>query len=118
MAEDSSAVLQRAIDDWNRGELEAYLRLYAPDVLLHGVAPGIDGVRHMYASVWRAYPGSQLTLEDVIVEGERLACRYTWNATSASSGESMSVPGITILHFREGRCVERWDFEGTEHNVS
>jgi hypothetical protein len=30
----------------------------------------------------------------------------------------MTMPGITILHFRDGRCVERWGFEGQESNVS
>jgi predicted ester cyclase len=117
-AQDLAAVLQRAIDSWNRAELDAYLELYGPGVILHGVPPGIEGVRRMYAGVWRAYPGSQLTLEDVIVEGNRLACRYTWRATNARSGESVTVPGVTILHFRDGKCTERWDFEGSEANVS
>lgn len=118
MGDGPAATLDQAIQEWNRGDLDSYLRLYAPDIVLHGLESGIESVRRMYAGVWRIYPGSRLTLEDVIVEGERLACRYTWYATSASDGESITVPGVTILHFRNGRCIERWDFEGSETNVA
>ncbi|MGD9531705.1 MAG: ester cyclase, partial [Pseudonocardia sp.] len=26
----------------------------------------------------------------------------------AGTGTEIALPGITILHFRDGRCVERW----------
>jgi predicted ester cyclase len=108
---DNAAVLEQAIGAWNRADLAGYLELYDEAVVLHGVPPGIDGVRSMYEGVWRAYPGSQLALDEVIVQGDRLACRYTWRANDANSGAFL-VPGATIMHFRAGKCVERWDFEG------
>jgi hypothetical protein len=27
------------------------------------------------------------------------------------------VPGVTIMHFTNGRCTERWDIEGTDNDV-
>jgi hypothetical protein len=32
--------------------------------------------------------------------------------------ELVTMPGVTTLHFRERRCMERWDFEGHEQNVT
>jgi predicted ester cyclase len=119
MAEnENAAALHRAIDAWNRADLDAYMELYLDDIVLHGVPAGIDGVRAMYSSVWRRYPGSALTIEDVIVEGDRLACRYTWAATDTRGGQEFTVPGVTIMHFRDGKVTERWDFEGSESNVA
>jgi predicted ester cyclase len=55
-------------------------------------------------------------------EGDKLACRFVVRATHRGplqgippSGRSVTLPGITILRFRDGRCVERWsqaDFAG------
>jgi len=115
---DNRAALERAIDDWNHDNLAGYMKLYDAGVVLHGLAPGIDAVRAMYEGVWAEYPGSRLTLDDVVAEGDKVACRYTWRAGSAETGDRFAMPGVTILHFREGRCVERWDFEGGEQNVS
>jgi predicted ester cyclase len=70
--------LRHAVDAWNRGDLTAYLDVYHPSVVLHGAPPGRDGVRLTYERIWRLFPGSTLELDDLIVEGDRLACRYTW----------------------------------------
>lgn len=115
---DNAAVLRRAIDAWNAGDFAGYMEIYDPGITLHGAPPGIDGVRSMYQRMWRLFPGSRLELEDVITEGDKLACRYTWRGSNKRSGEPVVMPGVTILHFRDGKCVERWDFEGTEQNVA
>ena len=109
---DNQALLERAIEDWNRGDLEAYMKLYSGDVRLHGLPPGIAAVQAMYEGMWKAFPGSRLVLEDIVSQGEKVACRYTFQATNTKTGQRFRMPGITILHFRGGRCVERWDFEG------
>lgn len=119
------AVLERAISHWNRGDLDGYLRLYHPEVTLHGyqgVEPGIAGVKQFYQGFWSAFPGSQIALDDMVVEGNRLACRFTLTARNDGSfmglpptGKAITLPGITILHFAGDQCIERWsqsDFLG------
>lgn len=110
--------VEQAIDNWNRGDLSEYLRLYGEDVVLHGYAgvePGLASVRRFYEDWWRAFPGSQLVLDDVISAGTKVACRLVIEATHAgafqgipSSGKAVSVSGFTILRFLDGKCVERW----------
>jgi len=117
-ARDNAQVLGDAVAAWNRGDLPGYLGLYDPEIRLHGLEPGFDSVRSMYRYMFRAFPGSQLTLEDVLVDGDKLASRYTVRGTNRKTGEDLVLPGVTIMHFRGGRCVERWDFEGTERNVA
>ncbi len=110
--------LEQAIDEWNRGNLAAYLELYGPHAVLHGYAgigPGLAGVRKFYEDWWQAFPGSQLVLKDMIGSGDRVACRFVIEGRHAgpfqgipSSGRAVSVSGFTTLRFVEGQCVERW----------
>jgi predicted ester cyclase len=112
---DNAAALRRAIENWNAGDLGSYLGLYAPHIVLHsvpaGVPSGVEGVKKMYQGMWSSYPGSTIQIEDLFQEGERVACRYTVRATSGATGEQVTFIGITILHFSNGVCVERWDMD-------
>jgi predicted ester cyclase len=111
-------VLERAIASWNRGDLAQYLRLYSDAVVLHGYAdvkPGMANVRRFYEGWWAAFPASQLILDDAVVAGDRVACRFRITGTHGGefrgippSGCPISVTGFTILRFSDGVCVERW----------
>jgi predicted ester cyclase len=122
---ENKAALQRAIDQWNAGDLEGYLQLYDPSVTLHGypgVTPGLESVRQFYEGFCAAVPGSQLTLDGIVAEGDEVATRFTLRGTHRgelmgvpATGKDVTVPGITILRFAGGKCVERWsqaDFLG------
>jgi steroid delta-isomerase-like uncharacterized protein len=121
----NEAALAAAREDWNAGDLDGYLRLYAPEAVVHGYAgveSGIAGIRQFYEAFWAGFPGSQLVFEDVFSVEDRVACRFVVRATHAgtfqgipATGTRVEVPGITILRFAGGRCVERWsqaDFLG------
>jgi steroid delta-isomerase-like uncharacterized protein len=122
---ENKAALQRAIDQWNAGDLDGYLQLYDPSVTLHGypgVTPGLESVRGFYQGFWAALPGCQISIEDMVGEGDEVACRATLHGTHTgplmgvpATGKDVSVPTITILRFAGGKCVERWsqaDFLG------
>jgi len=121
MPSDSNvAALHAAGAHWNAGNLEGYLRLYDPEAVLHGYAgvePGVSGIRHYYQAFWAAFPGSRLVLEDVFASGEKVACRFLLQGEHsgafqgiAATGRQIKMPGITILEFRDGRCVRRWSY--------
>lgn len=121
----NSTHLADAIARWNAGDLDGYLRLYAPSIRLvgyAGVEPGIDSVRAFYRALWDAFPAPRITVEDTFAAGDRIACRFVMTARHAgpfqglpATGRDIALPGITILRFEDGRCVERWsqaDFLG------
>jgi predicted ester cyclase len=97
---------------------EAYLQLYDPGCVLHGYAgvePGLAGIRAFYEAFWAAFPDVHITAEDFVEQGDKLACRFTCRGTHrgpffgvAPTGKPIEFGGITILAFRDGRCVERW----------
>jgi steroid delta-isomerase-like uncharacterized protein len=114
----NKAALAAAVEAWNAGNGDGYLALYDPAVTHHGLGPEPldEGAnRGFYEAFWAAFPGSQLTVDDVVAEGERLAGRF--HVAGDHKGEFMGVPatgrpfvlhGHTIMAFRDGRVIERW----------
>ena len=110
--------LLAAVGRWNAGDLDGYLELYDENILLHGYTPEpLDrpAVRAFYTGIFAAFPGCRLTVHETIVDGERLSCRFTLTGRHdgeflgvPATGTDITLPGITVLHFRGGRCVQRW----------
>ena len=115
----NASILERAARHFNEPTTrDRYFDLYDRDAVLRGYAgvpPGIDGIKAFYATVWSAFPDARLELEDVIEEGDKLAARFALRATHRgefmgvpATGRPIAITGITILRFRDGKCVERW----------
>ena len=114
----NEANLQRAADAWNARDLDGYLAMYDDSIKLHGYSPEPmtkATVRGFYEMIHQAFDGPKLLFHEVFSNGDRLVIRFTMTGTHtgtflgiAATGRSVSVDGITILHFRDGKCVERW----------
>jgi steroid delta-isomerase-like uncharacterized protein len=94
-------------------------RFISPDVVDHnpvpGQAAGLDGFKQWMASARTSFPDLQGSVEDVIVQGERVAARMTWHGTHR--GDFVGVPptnkriAMTAFHhvrFARGRAAEWW----------
>lgn len=94
MGGDGRSKLLGAVEHWNRGELNAYMDLYAEHVVLHKLPrdpEGKEAVRGAYTGMWRAFPSSHPVLDDVIAEGDRVARHYQWEGRQAT-GRRARVP--------------------------
>jgi predicted ester cyclase len=95
-----------------------YFHLYSDDIIVHGyqgIKPGLESVRQFYYAFWKVFPDAQVIVEDLIGEGDTLVARYVITGTMhenfmgvAGTGQRIELPGISILHFRNGQCFERW----------
>ena len=116
--EQNEAAVRRAADAWNAGDLDGYLDLYDDEIRLHGYAPEpMDKieVRAFYASTFAAFADLRLDFHEVFGSGEAVTIRFSMSGRHtgefmgvAATGRPIHLDGITILHFRDGRCVERW----------
>jgi len=62
-----------------------------------------------------AFPDMRLSIEDVIAEGDRVVLRWRASGTHkgelfgiASTGKTAGGPGMSILHFRNGKVIQDW----------
>jgi steroid delta-isomerase-like uncharacterized protein len=98
---------------------QEYFRLYDPSCVIHGVPglePGMEGIKSFYESFWKAFPDAILTALDLLAEGDRAAVRFAVQGTHSAefngvpaTGRKVTLEGITIFRFRDGRAVERWN---------
>lgn len=122
---DLRAIVNRAKDQWNRGNLDGYLELYDPDIHLHGYTPAAmtkAEVRVFYSGFFEAFPGVQLQFDEIVVEGPMLMMRFHCDVVhrgpfmgAPATGRSARLDGHTSMRFADGRVVERWssaDFLG------
>lgn len=97
---------------------QEYFRLYSDDIVVHGyrgIEPGLESVKRFYEGFWAVFPDAKVALQELIEEGETLVARYVITGTQhhpfmgvAANGQRIELPGISVLHFRNGRCFERW----------
>ena len=77
--------------------------------------PGLENVKQFYNAFWEVFPDAQVTVHELIEDDDTLVVRYVITGTQqralmgvAAVGQRIELPGISILHFRDGRCFERW----------
>jgi predicted ester cyclase len=65
--------------------------------------------------IFAAFPGSTLSIDETIVDGDRVAIRFVQRGTHVGAfmglpptGREFAMTGQTVLHFRDGLVVERW----------
>jgi len=122
--ETNEAALRAAVAAFNDPQdRQGYLRLYSPDVVLHGYPRGLAGLagaRSFYSQLWEAFPDARLAVEEVIGSEDQIAARYRLSGMQVSAfygapstGEATNVEGIAWLRFRDRQAVEVWQASGT-----
>ena len=109
---------------WTKGELHRAGDFLAPELLDHdalpfpGRLPGADGLIQVVGMIRSAIPDLVRTIDAQVVDGERVATRFTDQGTHRgellgvpATGRTVSVRGINIELVRDGRIVETWHVE-------
>lgn len=117
-AAEIGSLVANAVEAFNDPERRhEYLDVHHPDVVAHGIAPepvGFDGVREMYASIWAGMPDATITIDDFLIDMDRLALRFTIAGTQTGplfgvppTGRVIRLEGQTIATVRSGKIIER-----------
>jgi predicted ester cyclase len=92
-----------------RGDLERARELYAADFLDHVNAlefRGQDGIARSVAMYRALFPDLRIEVLDQVSEGDRVVSR--WMLEGTHRGRRVTLPGITISRFENGRIAEDW----------
>jgi len=107
---------------WNKGNLTLLDEVCDPDYVLHDSTTTIHGVEGMKQYISRdrtAFPDVCFTIEEQIAEGNAAVTRFTCQGTHlgnlagiAPTGKRITVSGMILNRFVNGRLVEAWiDFD-------
>jgi len=96
----------------NRKKSHVALRNFSSDFIDHdepgGPAIGPEAAKTMMESAYQRWPDLQVTIEDMIAEGDKVMVRNSWTATEATSGQRIEFHGFVLWRFANGKIVERW----------
>jgi predicted ester cyclase len=111
MSERNKAAARVAFEVWSTGDLDRVDEYIAPDVAHHDPydphgAEGLVGMKKTIKRNRSIYPDLQMTVEDQVAEGRKVATR--WTATMTHEGKKVTLRGITIDRFENNRLVEAW----------
>lgn len=102
----------------NAGETDRFDDFIADDYINHNpyVKPGLRGVKEFFENWMQSFPDTEVTVEDVLADGDTLVGRFTYRATHQgeflglpATGRSIRMRSIDIWRVRDGRFVEHWD---------
>jgi steroid delta-isomerase-like uncharacterized protein len=70
----------------------------------------------MAGMFFAAFPDMQVEINDLVAEGDKVVTRWTARGTNTgemmgmpASGKSVTLTGITIDHYRDGKSIEHWE---------
>jgi steroid delta-isomerase-like uncharacterized protein len=118
--EENKALTRRFYEEiYNQRHLAVIEELTAPEAFSHeappGTAEGPEGVRQVLQMLASAFPNLQMTIEDLIAEGDKVAARTTFSGTHLGvflgippTGKSFTQRQIHILRFTDGKLAEHW----------
>ena len=109
------------IEGLNRGDVSAADAAFAPDCVVHitGVSEPFRGVgpwKQFVAGMLNAFPDIHFTIEDQLVQADRVAFR--WHATATHkgplgaappTGKTIAVDGLIVDRVVNGKVQERWE---------
>jgi len=120
--EEAKAFTDRVLAMWNEANITIVDEVYAPEIVRHdcGVPEDIVGLENMknyLQNLFNAFPDLHITVDEMIVEGNKIAQRWTMTGTNTGSmgdmpptGKNVRFIGVSIGHFVNGKAVEIWDF--------
>lgn len=117
----NKAIVRRYFDEvLSAGNFELLDVLIAANYVSHYPAGyelggGPEDVRQIVTSVRRAFPRVRFTVDDLIAEGEKVVCRWTFHGIQEgdfmgipASGRKATVMGIAVYRIIDEQIAEAW----------
>jgi steroid delta-isomerase-like uncharacterized protein len=122
LTEENKKVMRRWGEEWNRGNLEGVFALFAQDFVDHNPqpdqAPGVEGVRQALRRLFEAFPDSQLTVELLVAEEDKVTdCGFLTGTHKGSlfgippTGKKVTIRFMDIHRLKDGKIIEGWHIE-------
>jgi ketosteroid isomerase-like protein len=101
---------------WNTGEVDRLDRIVADNVVHHDphdphAAEGLEGLKASVSATRRRFRSFTISVLDQLAEADKVATRWRATMTPADAVEptdAVSMTGITIERFENGKVVESW----------
>jgi steroid delta-isomerase-like uncharacterized protein len=117
---DYKALAQRWFTEvMNQGNEDVIDEITAPNFVDHdplpGTSPDRDGLHDFVKQTRSAFPDAETEIDDILVEGDRVAVRSTFRGTHegdfmgiAATGKKVEVANYDFVRIENDQAVEHW----------
>ena len=120
MSDQNKTLVKRFYNELvNQGNLGLVDELMSGDYVEHGNPSnsGIEGFRNFAKKLVAAFPDLQVTIEDLIAEGDKVVARVvvrgthlgTLMGTIHPTGRQVTFSGVDIFQINDGKIIGRWN---------
>ena len=117
--EENKAIVRQFFEEGpSKGNLSIADILLSPDFSIHGplpASPGIEGMKEIITTCRAAFEHLNVTIEDMIAEGNNVAVRFTARGVHkgdfmnlSATGKPITMTGIEIFRIKDGKITEIW----------
>lgn len=117
--EDNKSIVRCFFEEGpSKGDLSAADKMLAPNFVLHvplPSAPGIQGMNAVITACREAFEHLNVTVEDMVAEGNKVAARFTAHGIHKGAfmdmpptNKSINMTGIEIFRIENGKIMELW----------
>ena len=113
-------LLERYVELYNEGDLDACMELYAEDAVqwMHdGLFEGVDAIRERLARDLTAFPDARYAVESFVADGDKFADEWTFTGTNSgpfrlpdgsevpATGRPVEIKGMELVEVRDGKIA-------------
>ncbi|HEX8096423.1 MAG TPA: ester cyclase [Pyrinomonadaceae bacterium] len=124
MSEENRALIRRWFEEvWNKGRADAIDEMFAADGIAHGLSDegggplrGSAAFKDFHKKFSGALSDLVVTVEDTVVEGDKVAARCSVRARHTGEGlgvaatdRPVEMTGMSIARVRDGKIIEAWN---------
>ena len=105
-------------EGFSKGDTTVFDKYTSPDFIEHQygfVPPNVESVKKAIQSLHKAFPDFSLTIEDLIVNDDKVWGRMTGRGTHKNqfgplppTGKRFEITVIDIMRFKDGKLIEHW----------
>jgi steroid delta-isomerase-like uncharacterized protein len=119
--EEIQAWTDNVLKMWNEANPDIVDKVYAPEIVRHDCGQpeaivGLENIKKYLENLFNAFPDLNITIDETIAAGNKLAQRWTLTGTNTGSmanmpptGKNVRVSGVSIVYMVNSKAVEIWD---------
>ena len=108
----NKAALGRLINEvYNKGNMAVFDEVIAENAVLHDnekTANSVGMVKRQIRMTIGMYQNMQITINDMIAEGDMVVMRATFEGIFRRNGKRIISPSISMCRFKDGKIIEAW----------
>jgi predicted ester cyclase len=105
-------------EGFGKGDVTVFDKHTSPGFIEHQygfIPPDVEGVKKAINSLHKAFPDFSLTIEDMIIDNDKVWGRMTGRGTHKNqfgplppTGKKFEITVIDIMRFKDGKLIEHW----------